>query len=170
MENTEPIDRLGPQPGWESLENLITSHAGRSFVRRDGSADRFDVRYYRRPSDGALVGRVLFGIGCQGPPGHAHGGSMAALLDDAMGVAAWISGHMVVAAEIGIKFRNMLPLDTPIHLEASVHEVDGKKVKTRGRICSVDGTSVYSEGTGLFIKLDAQRFSEMLEKAKGRAP
>ena len=165
----DPNDRLGPEPGWESLENLTTSHAGRSFVRRDGSGDRFALRYFRRPSDGALVGRISFGIGCQGPPGHAHGGSMAALLDDAMGVAAWIAGNMVVAAEITIKFRNMLPLDTVIHLEAWVAEVDGKKVKTRGRICSVDGSAVYSEGSGLFIHLGPERFREMIDRAKGGA-
>jgi len=157
-------DPLGPEPGWESLENLTTSHSGRSFVRRDGATDRYALRYYRRTSDNALIGRIRFGIGCQGPPGHAHGGSMAALLDDAMGVSAWIAGHMVVAAEITIKFRNMLPLDTVTHLEAWVAEVDGKKVKTRGRIASVDGKSVYSEGTGLFIVLGPDRFRELVAK------
>lgn len=33
-----------------------------------------------------LLGRAFFGsAGCEGPPGHAHGGSMAAVLDEAMG-------------------------------------------------------------------------------------
>lgn len=166
--NTDEDDAaMSVQEGWEALDGF-TSHTGRSFVRRDGSADRLTVRYFRRLSDSALMGRIRFGQGCQGPPGHAHGGSMAAVLDDAMGVSAWLVGHKVVAAEITIKFRNMLPLDGVAQLEAWVAEVDGKKVKTKGRLTSLDGKSVYSEGAGLFIELGAERFSEMLSKFKGQ--
>ena len=36
----------------------------------------------------------------QGPPGHADGGSLAAVLDEAMGAAVWLAGHSVVAAHL----------------------------------------------------------------------
>ena len=40
----------------------------------------------------------------EGPPGHAHGGSMAAVLDEAMGAAAWMEGHLVVAVRLATSF------------------------------------------------------------------
>ena len=163
-----PAD-LDADPGWSALEALgwrkDPSAPQRSFVRADGSEDRLRLRYYRREADGALVGKIWFGPGTQGPPGHAHGGSMAAVLDDAMGISAWMSGHMVVAAEIRIRFRNMLPLGSVALLEAGVAEVSGKKVKTAGKLHAPDGT-VYATGEGLFIHLGPEKFGEFLEKAR----
>ena len=52
------------------------------------------IAYYRSAEKDdhghhALFGRAFFGsAGCEGPPGHAHGGSMAAVLDEAMGSCA----------------------------------------------------------------------------------
>ena len=48
------------------------------------------IHYFRTGPDRSLRAKVLFGPGTQGPPGHAHGGSMAAVLDEAMGGAAWM--------------------------------------------------------------------------------
>lgn len=88
-----------------------------SFVSGDPFGNRIRVRYFKRERDGALVGKVWFGPGAEGPPGHAHGGSMAAVLDEALGAAAWMSGHPVVAAKLVTVFRRMLPLGTSCFLK-----------------------------------------------------
>ena len=82
-----------------------------SFVSGDRSGRRLTLRYYTH-DDGSMMAKVLLGPGAQGPPGHAHGGSMASLLDETMGGAAWMSGYMVVAAELNVTFKKMLPLGT----------------------------------------------------------
>ncbi len=157
---------LCAEAGWAPLDQ-ITSHAGRSFVRRDGSTDRLTCRYFRRDEDGALVGKIRFGPGTQGPPGHAHGGSMAAVLDDAMGIAAWMAGHMVVAAEIKVRFRSMLPLGTVARLEARVASVDGKRVETLGQLLGQDGKP-FATAEGLFIHLGAEKFRAMVDEAASK--
>lgn len=167
-------ERIGPaltraqleaaQDGWVPIEPLGSVGTGRSFVSGEPDGDRLRVRYFRRGRDGALVGRIWFGPGAEGPPGHAHGGSMAAVLDEAMGAGAWMAGHTVLAAKLTTEFRRMLPLNTEALLEAWVDQVDGRKVKTRGRLFGTGG-EVYAEGEALFLVLDPERFGVMAERA-----
>lgn len=154
-ENLEAALRLA-EPGWQALEPLAPQTM-RSFVSGDPAGQRLRVRYFRRLDDGALVGRVWFGPDAQGPPGHAHGGSMAAVLDEAMGAGAWLAGHTVVAAHIGVDFRAMLPLGTIAIVETWVEDIDGRKVATRGRLSDSTG-KVFAESDGLFIAIGLERF------------
>lgn len=142
-------------------EHLVHLKLGRSFLAGPhGSDDIVRMRLYVREADGALVGRVWFGPGAQGPPGHAHGGSMAAVLDEALGSACWVAGYPVVAAELNTSFRKMLPLGRVLSVEAWVEQIDGRKIHPRGRLVDDEGT-VYSEATGLFITLGLEQFNAL---------
>lgn len=163
MDKKQDID-LSPVPGWSGLDHLRSLNPGRSFVSSEPDGDRLRLRYFRREADGAMCGKVWFGPGTEGPPGHAHGGSMAAVLDEAMGGAAWLAGHAVLAAEIRVSYRNMLPIDTVAVLEAWVDGVAGRKVTVRGRLSSSDGIT-FSESTGLFLTVDVERFGEKIKQA-----
>ena len=153
------------EPDWSPAELAFLALED-TFVSGDLSGHRLSVRYYRRNSDGALVGKVFFGPGTQGPPDHAHGGSMAALLDEAMGGSAWMAGHPVVAAQLNIKFSAMLPLGTPCLVEAEVVRVDGRKVHTRGTLRDLTGEKIYCQGEALFIALDESRIGKLSAKAQ----
>ena len=132
-----------------------------SFVSGDCSRRRLSIHYFRNGPDRSLRAKVLFGPGTQGPPGHAHGGSMAAVLDEAMGGAAWMQGHPVVAAELTTRFRLMLPLGTRCIVEARVGHVDGRKVRVAGKLSQSGGDIIYAEGEALFIALDPKKFGPM---------
>jgi acyl-coenzyme A thioesterase PaaI-like protein len=114
------------------------------------------------PADGGgaswrrLYGRIVFGsAGCEGPPGHAHGGSQAAVLDEGMGCCAWLNEQHVLAGEIAVRFLNPLPLDTPVDLMAEIQEIAGRKVLLRGEIASRPAPSaprkLFATSTGTFI-------------------
>ncbi len=136
---------------------------GGAFVSGDPQSDRLRVSYYHRASDGVLVARVWFGPGTEGPPGHAHGGSVASALDEAMGGAAWHAGYPVVAARIAIDFREMVPIGAETTIEARIEQVDGRKIRTKGVMTDAAGT-VYAHGEGLFIVLEPAQ----LERLAGR--
>jgi acyl-coenzyme A thioesterase PaaI-like protein len=153
-----------PEPGWTPIDPLRLEGGPRSFVSGEPAGDRLRVRYFRRERDGRLVGRAWFGPGAQGPPGHAHGGSMAAVLDEAMGAAAWMEGHLVVAVRLATSFQRMLPLGTDALLEAWVERVEGRKVWTLGRLVDGDGEA-FAEADALFLELDLERFRPLIEKA-----
>jgi hypothetical protein len=166
----ELLARLGPEAGWIDDLRHDPRTPGRSFVRRDTDPERYRVRYYRRAFDGALVGKAWLGPGCQGPPGHAHGGSSAALLDDAMGCSAWMRGHAVLAGEITIRFRRPMPLSTIVFVEARIVAVEGPLVRTESALRSADGEDgvTFVSGKGTFHEIGAERFEALLGAARPR--
>ena len=153
-----PLD-AGGEPGWMSADPLIKSGSIRSFVSGDPTGDRIRIRYFKREQDGALVAKVWFGPGAEGPPGHAHGGSIAAVLDEAMAAAAWMIGHTVVIVRLAVVFRRALPLGTLATVEAFIIRKKGKRIWIRGQLLATDGTA-FAEARGLFINLHKWRFTE----------
>lgn len=161
-----------PEEDWEAVEPLRIEGGRGSFVSGEPEGDRLRVAFFRRSGDGHLVGRAWFGAGAQGPPGHAHGGATAAVLDEAMGAAAWMSGHAVVAVHIEFDLAAMLPLGTDARFEAWVDRVDGRKVRCRGRLHDDDGRD-FATSSGLFLTLPEERFHDLLDhvaKTMGTTP
>lgn len=150
---------LEPDPGWSAIAPLAAIAPTRSFVSGRQAPDRLIIRYFMRDRDRALVGKVWFGPFAEGPPGHVHGGAIAAVLDEAMGAAAWMNGHTAVAVQLVTNFRALAPLECVAWIEASVAAVDGRKVRTRATLHGASGTP-YSEAEGLFVVLPAERFGE----------
>ena len=110
------------------------------------------LAYFRGPVAGVLHAKAWFGRETQGPPGYVHGGAMAAVLDEAMGGAAWMNGHPSVAAKISVSFIEMLQLETETSVEARVERTDGRKIYLRAKLINPSGT-VVAEADGLFIVL-----------------
>lgn len=136
-----------PAPGWEPV---VPFPAPEGTFLHDG--DRVRIAYFRRPQEPELYGKAWFGAKTMGPPGHVHGGAMAAALDEAMGAVCWMNGHRVVAATITVKFLAMLPIETETMLAADIARVEGRKVSTRSSLTDPDGRKV-AEAEGLFIVL-----------------
>ena len=153
-------DEVPPSPDLTPVDPFPRLAGGGAFVSGDTQSDRLRVTYFHRASDGVLVARVWFGPGTEGPPGHAHGGSVASALDEAMGGAAWHAGYPVVAARIMIDFRAMVPIGLEGTIEARVDQVDGRKVRTRGTLTDASG-KVYANGEGLFIVLEPAQLERL---------
>lgn len=142
-----PVDLRGEQD-WQPFDAPSLVGASLRFVSGEPGGNRYRIRYYRNPV-GQLRARVWFGPETEGPPGHAHGGSMAAVLDEVLGLAAWAAGYPIVVANLNVSFRNLLPLETVVTVESDMTAVDGRKVTVHGRIRS--GATVYAEGECLCI-------------------
>lgn len=136
-----------PEPGWVPVEPFPSSED--TFLA-DG--DRVRLAYFRKPNEPALYAKAWFGKRTTGPPGHVHGGAMAATLDEAMGAAAWMNDFQCVAATIGISFLALLPIESETIVEAHIDRVEGRKIHLRSTLTDLSGR-VVAEGTGLFIVL-----------------
>lgn len=136
---------------WDPVDPFPQLRPQRSFVSDDPAGDRLRVAYFRRRNDDAasLRATVLFGPGTEGPPGHAHGGSVAAVLDEALGAAAWLAGHTVVVARLTVDFRAMVPIGTEATIDARVVSVDGRKVTCRARMSA--GGTLLAEAEALCV-------------------
>ena len=150
---------------WTDAKPFPDGTRKHSFIsgKRDSRAIR--ARYFEKKTAKRFAGRAWFGPESEGPPGHAHGGSQAALLDEGMGATAWLSGHSVLAAKIEINFRQPLPLGTTVSIWCEITKIEGRKVFTSGRLRGDDGR-IYAEGTGLFVVIDAEA---LMRKAKAAA-
>lgn len=143
------IDLSGEQ-GWMLFDAPALVGESLRFVSGDPEGDRFRISYFR-DADQHLHARIWFGPETQGPPGHAHGGSIAAVMDEALGLAAWAAGYPVVVGNLNVSFRNLLPLEQVVTLESEVVSVDGRKIMVHGRLFS--GDTLYAEGQCLCITI-----------------
>jgi acyl-coenzyme A thioesterase PaaI-like protein len=142
---TAPVAR--PEPGWEPVVPFPSPEG--TFLHE---GDRVRLAYFRKPNEPQLYAKAWFGTKTMGPPGHVHGGAMAAALDEAMGAVCWMNQHRVVAATITVKFLWMLKIESETILEATIERVDGRKVTIRSTLTDLTGRPV-AEGQGLFIIL-----------------
>src|SRR3990172_606667 len=100
--------------------------------------------------NGILTSEFALNEAQQGPPGHAHGGASAALLDEAMGLVVWAAGHKVAAVNLEINYHKPLPLHLPLTLEARITQTDERKIFSTGEIKLADG-SVAVSGRGIYV-------------------
>ena len=100
--------------------------------------------------NGVMTAEFTLNDAQQGPPGHAHGGASAAILDEAMGLVAWAAGLKVAAVNLEINYHKPLPLHQPLTLEARVTEQDDRKAFSTGEIRLPDGTVAVS-GRGIYV-------------------
>lgn len=154
MTNTADIDcnnvDLSGEGDWTPFDAPALVGASLRFVSGEPEGDRYRVAYYRN-LDGDLRARIWFGPETEGPPGHSHGGSMAAVLDEVLGLAAWTAGYSIVVGNLNISFRNMLPLGTVVTVETKVVSAQGRKVMVHGRICQ--GDTVFASAECLCITI-----------------
>lgn len=154
------VPDLSGGPGWSEIELPVSYGQGTSFLHGSEDSDRLRFRYFRNETDHSFMARVWFGPATEGPPGHAHGGSLAAVLDEAMGFAVWLAGHKAVSARIAVDYLKMLPLGTVTIVEARVEKARGRKITTKGMIRDTNGT-VFTKAQGLFIAIDPARFGQL---------
>jgi acyl-coenzyme A thioesterase PaaI-like protein len=111
------------------------------------------------PDAGVVRGEVLFGAAFEGAPGLVHGGFVAAVLDEALGMACVFSGTQGMTAELTTRYRNHTPVGTPLRVEARLVSVDGRKIRTAGEL--YHGDLAVAEASGLFIGVDTGKFERL---------
>ncbi|MDF1504909.1 PaaI family thioesterase [Roseisolibacter sp. H3M3-2] len=130
----------------------IAAFAARSYVSGDPEGEGLRVRYEARGAGtrAELGATAWFGPRTQGPPGHAHGGSTAALLDEAMGLAVWLAHTSALAAHIEVDFRAPVPLGVTARVETAVVAADERKASVTARLVGPGG-ELLAESRGVFV-------------------
>jgi uncharacterized protein (TIGR00369 family) len=88
----------------------------------------------------------------QGYPGYLHGGIICAILDEAMGWAAYnlSSGSLAITSKAQVRFKRPLPVDEPLIITAFITRKTKKLIWTRATISRKDG-KVAAEGAALMV-------------------
>ena len=112
-------------------------------------------------------GEVFFGPAYQGAPGCVHGGFVAALFDEALGMATIFSGEPGMTAWIKVSYRKPTPLETKLRITAKLDDVQGRKIYTSGKLFA--GDLLVADATGLLITIPLEKFAELREAQRQRA-
>jgi uncharacterized protein (TIGR00369 family) len=93
----------------------------------------------------------------EGYPGYLHGGITCALLDEAMGWAAYhlSSGALAVTARVQIKFRRPLLIGEPLTVTASITRRSTRHLWTEATIRRKDGKPA-AEATAIMVISDSE--------------
>lgn len=112
---------------------------------------------------GGVVGRAVFTDLYEGPPGHVHGGFIAAAFDEVLGMAQSLTQRPGMTGRLNVAYRSPTPLGIEIVFRGWVDRVEGRKIFTVGTAHS--GDTLCAEAEGLFLSFPP----EMAEKLrKGR--
>ncbi|MEM9033279.1 MAG: PaaI family thioesterase [Actinomycetota bacterium] len=113
--------------------------------------------------DGEVVhGTGTFGAAYEGPPGHVHGGYIAAAFDELLGMAQSLTGNPGMTGTLTVRYRTPTPLHEELRLVGMVDEVDGRKIFTSGRMYA--GDRLTAEADGVFVSIDFERMAMLAEE------
>jgi acyl-coenzyme A thioesterase PaaI-like protein len=109
-----------------------------------------------RPVGDGVAGEVSFGDYHEGAPGFAHGGAVAAALDDAIGMLLRRLRRPAVTRRLEVDYLRPCFVGRRYDVSASSERVDGRKLWLLAELRE-DG-EVVAAARGLFICVDAEHF------------
>ncbi len=98
----------------------------------------------------------------QGFPGHAHGGVVATMLDEAMGWAVYGQGIWAMTAKFTVRFRDSIPRDEELAVAGWVTRDRGRFLELRAELRTSDG-ALLAEADGLFARMQGKQ-AELLRR------
>ncbi|MFN8037584.1 MAG: PaaI family thioesterase [Acidimicrobiales bacterium] len=110
----------------------------------------------RRDGDTAVATTTL-GPAFEGAPGRAHGGIIAAILDETMGFVLPLIGDIAYTANLTIDYVAPAPLHTTLTFTAALRDRADRKLWIEARGASQEGVFVRAEA--LFLTVDLSTFS-----------
>jgi acyl-coenzyme A thioesterase PaaI-like protein len=111
-------------------------------------------------------GRVTFGSAYEGPPGHVHGGFVAAAFDEVLGFVQSLSGRPGMTGTLTVRYRRPTPLHTPLRFTAEYVRSEGRKLYTEARVHA--GDVLCAEAEGIFVSIARERFAELENERAAR--
>jgi uncharacterized protein (TIGR00369 family) len=106
----------------------------------------------------------------QGPPGHAHGGIIATILDEAMGKVNKFRSVVALTKSMEVEYLKPVPLGKSLLVEGTERTVRGRKHINVAEIRDEQGTTL-ARSKGIFIAIDPERmFAKYLGKDGSTGP
>ncbi len=106
-----------------------------------------------------------------GPPGHAHGGIIATILDESMGKAMKLRNRVALTRRMTVDYLKPVPLGKPLVAEGRVVRVRGRALYNRAEIRDAHG-KVLARSKGVFLTIDPERMFArelLVEQKEGMA-
>jgi len=136
----------------------------------DGSVPGGGVPDGAVPAGGALSeirGRANFGFRYEGPPTCVHGGVIAEIFDEVMGMANLAASRGGMTGTLTVRYRKPTPLLTDLVVVARCLGQEGRKIRTWAALYHDEVLT--AEAEAVFIELPQERFVAIAEANQGGA-
>jgi acyl-coenzyme A thioesterase PaaI-like protein len=144
----------GPVPDGSEIE-----FDARSIIGGPLNPFGMGARFWRHGGEARC--RVTLGPAFEGPPGRAHGGVVAALVDETMATLLPVLGMVAFTGRLAVDFVRAAPLRTELELRSWLVERQGRRLHI-----ACEGTAegvVFVRAEATFVEQDPARLAEMLE-------
>lgn len=143
------------ESAWAVGDELPSHNDGCCVCGVDATASPL-LEPFRVREDDVVGTRARFDDRHQGAPHYAHGGLVAAVLDDACGYVSFVVTRMFVTAHLEVDYRRPVVLGTDYDVRAWCESIDGRKVSVSAEL--TDGDGVVAQASGLFVTVDVEHF------------
>jgi len=116
-------------------------------------------------SNKSFVSRFKLSSRYVGPHGHAHGGIIATILDEAMGKVNKLRHVVALTREMKVEYLRPVPLGKPLVAEGREKYVRGREHINIAEIRNESG-EVLARSRGKFIAIDPERMFKKYLKGK----
>jgi len=165
MASRAPRRRRIPEDAMAAEFRMATLEEGQSeqylsysVITGTSSPMSLGARFWREGDQ--IVMEATFGPAHEGAPGMGHGGVLAALIDEAMGLAVAMQRVLAFTVQLDVAYRAPVPLNRPVTVRAWLEHHEGRKFTVRAVVRADE--LLLSEATGLFVSVDAATFVERL--------
>jgi acyl-coenzyme A thioesterase PaaI-like protein len=162
LEAAEPRTHALPAGSWESFRMAVPSERtegrkelfGDSIVSGTCNPMGLGAQLWRDGDE--AVTEVSLGRAFEGAPQRAHGGMVAALIDETMGLILAIHEVLAFTVQLDITYRAPTPVGQPLLARARLDRRDGRKLYMSAEVTHDD--VVVATATSIFVAVDPARF------------
>ncbi len=138
------------------LEELRLAAPGTRFHECFGCGPNHEiglrVRCFR--ADGEVLSPIVIPMRFAGPPGAAHGGIVAAYLDEVLaGAAANHTGHVHVTGQLTVRYVKPTPVERPLLGRGRARRQAGKYLEVEGTLEDLETREIVARAAGRFFPL-----------------
>jgi acyl-coenzyme A thioesterase PaaI-like protein len=169
--------RVRTVPDFDTVETMRAEGVDTTFLTMGdrpvaGPANPTAVRFEPRwDDDGTAWADVWFGPAFEAAPGRVHGGMVAAVFDDILGMAMARVRSPGFTGRLTVHFRAPVPMNQRIEFKAWGGEPEGRKLVVHSE-ARLDGR-LLAEADALFILVDRSHFEthadDLLDRGDGRS-
>jgi len=118
--------------------------------------DSMKLKFTYDKKNARVICRLRLAPRFAGPPGYAHGGIIATVLDESMAKLNKLHGVTAVTGHMAVDYLWPVPLEQSPTVKARETEVKGRRRFREGLITN-KSRGVLARGKGVFITIDPQK-------------
>ena len=151
----------------QSFEGLLPPHYPTCLGCGPAAEQGFHLQVRREGDE--VVAEHTFQVRHSGAPGIAHGGAVATVIDDVLGMLLYVVRIAGVTRHLEVEYRKPVRLDVAYTVRAKVESFEGRKLWVSCTGTDPSGVVAFS-GKALFLKVSLEHFAAALTSGDGQSP